>query len=61
MSFATHAVGFAVWGTVVRLAKDSHQLVRPTMVVSLMTSKRLLTPRRWREASTAPICSLYRA
>jgi len=35
MSFATHAVGFAVWGTVVRLAKDSHQLVRPTMVVSL--------------------------
>ena len=35
MSFATHAVGFAVWGTVVRLARDAHQLVRPTMVVSL--------------------------
>jgi uncharacterized protein YbjQ (UPF0145 family) len=35
MSFATHAVGFAVWGTVVRLAKEAHQLVRPTMVVSL--------------------------
>lgn len=35
MSFATHAVGFAVWGTVVRLAKNSHQLVQPTMVVSL--------------------------
>lgn len=35
MSFATHAVGFAVWGTVVRLAKDAHQLVRPMMVVSL--------------------------
>lgn len=35
MSFAAHAVGFAVWGTVVRLARGSHQLVRPTMVVSL--------------------------
>jgi uncharacterized protein YbjQ (UPF0145 family) len=35
MSFASHAVGFAVWGTVVRLAKDSHQSVHPTAVVSL--------------------------
>ncbi|MGC2486629.1 MAG: heavy metal-binding domain-containing protein [Acidimicrobiales bacterium] len=35
MSFASHAVGFAVWGTVVHLTKESHQLVRPTMVVSL--------------------------
>jgi uncharacterized protein YbjQ (UPF0145 family) len=35
MSFATHAVGFAVWGTVVQLAKDAHQFVRPMMVVSL--------------------------
>ncbi len=38
MSFASHAVGFAVWGTVVRLIKSSHQLVRPTMVVSLNDS-----------------------
>jgi uncharacterized protein YbjQ (UPF0145 family) len=35
MSFAAHAVGFAVWGTVVRLAKESHQSVHPAMVVSL--------------------------
>jgi uncharacterized protein YbjQ (UPF0145 family) len=35
MPFATHAVGFAAWGTVVRLAKDTHQLLRPQMVVSL--------------------------
>jgi len=35
MSFATHAVGFAAWGTVVRLVKDAHHFVRPTMVVSL--------------------------
>lgn len=35
MSFATHAVGFAVWGTVVRLARDAHQLIQPMMVVSL--------------------------
>jgi uncharacterized protein YbjQ (UPF0145 family) len=35
MPFATHAVGFAAWGTVVRLAKESHQLMHPQMVVSL--------------------------
>jgi uncharacterized protein YbjQ (UPF0145 family) len=35
MSFAPHAVGFAAWGTVVRLVKETHQFVRPTMVVSL--------------------------
>ncbi len=35
MAFASHAVGFAMWGTVVRLAGSSHQNVEPTMVVSL--------------------------
>jgi uncharacterized protein YbjQ (UPF0145 family) len=35
MNFASHAVGFTAWGTVVRLAKDAHQFVRPNMVVSL--------------------------
>jgi uncharacterized protein YbjQ (UPF0145 family) len=35
MPFATHAVGFAAWGTVVRLAKKSHQLLAPQMVVSM--------------------------
>jgi uncharacterized protein YbjQ (UPF0145 family) len=35
MSFASHAVKFVAWGTVVRLAASSHQLVQPTTVVSL--------------------------
>ncbi len=35
MAFAAHAVGFAVWGTVVRLAGESHRLLHPSMVVSL--------------------------
>jgi uncharacterized protein YbjQ (UPF0145 family) len=35
MRFATHAVGFAAWGTVVRLKKDAHQSVQPLAVVSL--------------------------
>ena len=35
MPFAAHAVGFAAWGTVVRLAKDAHHLIQPQMVVSL--------------------------
>jgi uncharacterized protein YbjQ (UPF0145 family) len=35
MRFAVHAVGFAVWGTVVRLTKASHHSVAPLMVVSL--------------------------
>jgi uncharacterized protein YbjQ (UPF0145 family) len=35
MSFATHAIKFVSWGTVVRLAASSHQLVEPTTVVSL--------------------------
>lgn len=35
MSFASHAVGFVALGTVVRLAKPTHQLIHPTMVVSL--------------------------
>jgi uncharacterized protein YbjQ (UPF0145 family) len=35
MSFAAHAINFVSWGTVVRLAASSHQLVQPTTVVSL--------------------------
>jgi uncharacterized protein YbjQ (UPF0145 family) len=35
MRFASHAVGFAAWGTVVRLAKSSHQSVHPVAAVSL--------------------------
>ena len=35
MAFASHAVGFAAWGTVVRLASKAHQPVHPTMVVTL--------------------------
>jgi uncharacterized protein YbjQ (UPF0145 family) len=35
MSFAAHAVGFIALGTVVRLATPNHQLIHPTMVVSL--------------------------
>lgn len=35
MTFASHAIGFAVWGTVVRLAATSHQPMNPTTVVSL--------------------------
>src|ERR1019366_5100479 len=35
MSFASHAAGFVALGTVVRLAKPTHQLIHPTMVVSL--------------------------
>ncbi|NNN02032.1 MAG: heavy metal-binding domain-containing protein [Acidimicrobiaceae bacterium] len=35
MRFAGHAVGFVAVGTVVRLAKTTHQLIHPTMVVSL--------------------------
>lgn len=38
LSFAAHAIGFASWGTVVRLSASSHQLVRPTAVVSLNDS-----------------------
>ena len=35
MTFASHAIGFAVWGTVVRLAAPSHRPMNPSMVVSL--------------------------
>jgi len=35
MSFATHAVAFVAMGTVVRLATSTHQLIHPTMVVSM--------------------------
>ncbi|MGA7834495.1 MAG: heavy metal-binding domain-containing protein [Acidimicrobiales bacterium] len=35
MHFASHAVGFAAWGTVVRLKKAVHQSVQPLAVVSL--------------------------
>jgi uncharacterized protein YbjQ (UPF0145 family) len=38
MRFAAHAIGFASWGTIVRLSASSHQLVRPTAVVSLNDS-----------------------
>ncbi len=35
LAFATHAIGFVAWGTVVRLEKETHQLIHPTTVVSL--------------------------
>lgn len=35
MSFASHAVGFATWGTVVRRSGSAPQPLTPTMVVSL--------------------------
>ncbi len=35
LRFASHAVGFAAWGTVVRLAGDQHLPMSPTLVVSL--------------------------
>jgi uncharacterized protein YbjQ (UPF0145 family) len=35
MSFAAHAIGFATWGTVVRLSGDVHQKMDPHMVVSM--------------------------
>ncbi len=35
MSFARHAVGFTAWGTAVRLLAESHQFVRPEVVLPL--------------------------
>ena len=35
MSFARHAVGFTAWGTAVRLLAESHQFVRPELVLPL--------------------------
>lgn len=35
MAFASHAIGFATWGTVVRLTGDAHQRMDPQMVVPL--------------------------
>ena len=35
MSFARHAVGFAAWGTAVRLVADEHQFVEPELVLPL--------------------------
>jgi uncharacterized protein YbjQ (UPF0145 family) len=35
MDFARHAVGFAAWGTVVRLAAENHRPLQPSMVVPL--------------------------
>lgn len=35
MEFASHAIGFAAWGTVVRLAGDAHRRLEPTMVLPL--------------------------
>jgi uncharacterized protein YbjQ (UPF0145 family) len=35
MSFASHAIGFVSWGTVVRLVHDEHRRVTPQMVLSM--------------------------
>jgi uncharacterized protein YbjQ (UPF0145 family) len=35
MGFASHAVGFTAWGTVVRLAAEAHQHLSPMVAVSL--------------------------
>jgi uncharacterized protein YbjQ (UPF0145 family) len=35
MSFARHAVGFTAWGTAVRLVAESHQFIRPDVVLPL--------------------------
>lgn len=35
MEFASHAIGFSAWGTVVRLAADAHRPLTPTMVLPL--------------------------
>jgi uncharacterized protein YbjQ (UPF0145 family) len=35
MHFARHAVGFTAWGTAVRLVADTHQFVRPDVILPL--------------------------
>jgi uncharacterized protein YbjQ (UPF0145 family) len=35
MSFAHHAIGFTAWGTAVRLVAESHQYLRPEVVLPL--------------------------
>ncbi|HVA07010.1 MAG TPA: heavy metal-binding domain-containing protein [Acidimicrobiales bacterium] len=35
MSFAHHAVGFTAWGTAVRLEAETHQFIRPEVILSL--------------------------
>jgi uncharacterized protein YbjQ (UPF0145 family) len=35
MSFARHAVGFTAWGTAVRLVAESHQFIRPQVILPL--------------------------
>jgi len=35
MAFAHHVIGFTAWGTAVRLAADTHQYLRPEMVLPL--------------------------
>jgi uncharacterized protein YbjQ (UPF0145 family) len=35
MTFARHVVGFAAWGTAVRLVAESHQFVKPEVVLPL--------------------------
>ncbi|HVB91231.1 MAG TPA: heavy metal-binding domain-containing protein [Acidimicrobiales bacterium] len=35
MSFARHAVGFTAWGTAVRLVAESHQYIRPELILPL--------------------------
>jgi uncharacterized protein YbjQ (UPF0145 family) len=38
MSFARHAVGFTAWGTAVRLVAETHQFVRPDVILPLNDS-----------------------
>jgi uncharacterized protein YbjQ (UPF0145 family) len=35
MSFARHAVGFTAWGTAVRLVAETHQFIRPDVILPL--------------------------
>ncbi|HWE67337.1 MAG TPA: heavy metal-binding domain-containing protein [Acidimicrobiales bacterium] len=35
MTFARHAVGFTAWGTAVKLVAESHQFVRPDLILPL--------------------------
>jgi hypothetical protein len=35
MRFARHAIGFAAWGTAVKLVADSHRNIQPVTVIPL--------------------------
>jgi hypothetical protein len=35
MAFARHAVGFATWGTAVRLGEEGHRHLEPQIVMTL--------------------------